>query len=200
MSMYAMVLGDSNLPNRSGFLLGILGNPDVGRFRDAWLEKDAQGVPQIAVYTRNGGGNRECWHESEPTWGEPGCKHETFHREKTVWLDDGEGEPKLEWRIGRKWPRRTEYLTGEFEEEDSYKCLAPNTAECGCTGCIAQYRLPTHPLYIRDQDDDFDCTYATFYFRVPPEHLEELAPLAGEHVDMDEVWAKAISAIQGAKS
>lgn len=30
-----------------------------GRFRDAWIEKDEAGVVRLAVYTRNGGGNRE---------------------------------------------------------------------------------------------------------------------------------------------
>lgn len=199
MSMYGLVFGDADRPDRAGFLLAVLGSPEVGRLRDVWLEKTSDDRIEIAVYTRNGGGNRDCWHNEDPSWGEPGCKHETFHREKTVWLNDGEGEPKLEWRVGRKWPRRTEYLTGEFEEEDSYKCLAPGSIECGCVGCIAQYRLPTHPLYIRDQDDDFDSTYATFYFKVPDEFLEMLTPLAGDHIDTSKRWADAIDAITSTK-
>src|SRR5688572_23415563 len=32
--------------------------------------------------------------------------------------------------------------------------------DCDCTGCVITYRMPTHPNYIRDDDDDFDCTYA----------------------------------------
>jgi hypothetical protein len=28
-----------------------------------------------------------------------------------------------------------------------------------------------HPLYIRDEDDDFDCTYCSFYFRVSEDAL-----------------------------
>lgn len=27
--------------------------------------------------------------------------------------------------------------------------------------------LRSHPCYLRDEDDDFDSTYATFYFRIP---------------------------------
>lgn len=36
----------------------------------------------------------------------------------------------------------------------------------------------THPLYIRDWDDDFDCTYATIAFKVPPEFAEMFRELA----------------------
>ena len=39
--------------------------------------------------------------------------------------------------------------------------------QCGCPGCRAQHGLATHPLYIADQDDDFDSTYATYYFEMP---------------------------------
>jgi hypothetical protein len=35
---------------------------------------------------------------------------------------------------------------------------------------IAQ--LQAHPLYVRDWDDDFDCTYASFEFKVPEEHKD----------------------------
>jgi hypothetical protein len=40
---------------------------DVGRFRDAYI---ADG--KIAIYTRNGGGNRECW-ETHGDGDDPGC-------------------------------------------------------------------------------------------------------------------------------
>jgi hypothetical protein len=32
--------------------------------------------------------------------------------------------------------------------------------------------LAAHPHYVRDEDDDFDSTYATFYFTVPAEYQE----------------------------
>jgi hypothetical protein len=38
----------------------------VGRLRDAWVEADGVGGYRIAVYTRNGGGNREHWGFSYP--------------------------------------------------------------------------------------------------------------------------------------
>lgn len=53
---------------------------------------------------------------------------------------------------------------GHFRDEPEY-----GGPECDCTGCIAEYRLPSHPLYLGDEDDDFDSTYATFRFQVPSE-------------------------------
>lgn len=35
-----------------------------------------------------------------------------------------------------------------------------------------------HPLYLRDWDDDFDCTYATIAFKTPPELADAFRQLA----------------------
>lgn len=67
--LYNMVLGDGKELLRWRFLGDLLGNPDVGRYRDSWIEKGPAG-PVIAVYTRNGGGNRGC---SCDTGDCPGC-------------------------------------------------------------------------------------------------------------------------------
>lgn len=40
-------------------LLGFVHYTDVGRFRDIWIERDADGVLWFHLYTRNGGDNRE---------------------------------------------------------------------------------------------------------------------------------------------
>lgn len=146
--LYNVVFG--NTPMMPA-LLRLLGDPNVGRLRDAWLEKLPDGTLRIAVYTRNGGGNRE---------------HYSDDREEGV--------------------------------------------ECGCTGCIITYSLPSHPLYIEDRDDEFDCTYATVYFRVPDNAAAllvemgappdfALASWAVEPVNMSERWQTAIAAI-GKKS
>jgi hypothetical protein len=84
-----------------------------GRFRDIFLSADGS---EVVLYTRNGGGNREHWHDDQPA--------------------------------GK---------------------------DCRCPGCIITYHLPTHPDYIRDEDDDFDCTYASVHFRVS----ERFRPLTG---------------------
>lgn len=35
--------------------------------------------------------------------------------------------------------------------------------------------LTSHPLYLRDHDDAYDCTYAHFYFKIPQPVLDALA-------------------------
>lgn len=134
--MYDLVFADPNRPARIAMLVALLGNPKVGRVRDAWVEKGERG-PVIAVYTRNGGGNRD---------------------------HSGDG---------------------------------PAGIECDCTGCIAQYQLPAHSQYIRDADDAFDSTYATFYFKPPQSQqvVELLATVAVDPVDMSARWQDAIRAI-----
>lgn len=122
--MYNLVAADGHQYDRGAILLAALGNPDVGRFRDAWVEKGDDGEPVIAIYTRNGGGNRE-----------------------------------------------------DYE------------------GVIAD--LQDHSLYLRDADDDFDRTYATFYFRTPDELREEFRAIASEPVDMSERWQATIAALSG---
>ena len=78
------------------------------RFRDVHIVEE-NGDTLIAVYTRNGGGNRQHY-------GEEG-------------VEAG--------------------------------------AACGCTGCTITHAMPLHPLYVRDEDDSFDSTYATVFFKVP---------------------------------
>jgi len=33
-------------------------------------------------------------------------------------------------------------------------------------------KLTSHPNYLRDQDDDFDCTYADYFFSIPEDKKE----------------------------
>jgi len=114
MSLYNMLFGMNEM---SDFILATLGlsKSGVGRFRDCYIEKSEDRKYRIAVYTRNGGGNREHWDD-----------------------DKEEGE------------------------------------NCDCPGCIISHKLPYHDLYIMDKDDDFDSTYATIYFNLPPEYEKEL--------------------------
>lgn len=133
--MYNLVAGDGHQADRGAILLHILGDPNPGRYRDAWVERAEDGEPVIAIYTRNGGGNRECY------------------------CDEG--------------------------DHDEYGPCAALLGEA-----FAQ-----HPLHIRNADDDFDATYATYYFRVPDEHREALAAIAQKPVDMSARWLALIDAI-----
>jgi len=76
MSMFEAVFPDSHRKERLGMLLALVGDPREPllnlRLRDAWVEKafgPTGDSPIIAVYTRNGGGNRECYCED---YDEPG--------------------------------------------------------------------------------------------------------------------------------
>lgn len=152
MGLYNMVLGNNAA---APLVLAMLdrGEGYFGRFRDAWVEGREDGSCVLAIYTRNGGGNREHYDDDK----EPG-------------------------------------------------------PDCGCTGCIAECRLPADPLYLSDKDDDYDSTYATFYFKVPEDgeaKIRALAQKAGVEVpadwsirqlavvppDMQARWEAAIAAL-----
>lgn len=139
-SMYGMVFGDAHTGDRVALAAALLDQPDgdwsiFGRIRDVWFEKQPDGPPRIAVYTRNGGGNRDDY--SEPI-----------------------------------------------------------------------EKMQAHPLYLLDRDDDFDSTYATFYFSVPEtcdhpalqpydEVRAVIVKLARDVVDTDARWLEAIDRIGG---
>lgn len=59
--------------------------------------------------------------------------------------------------------------------------------------------LTSHPRYLYDQDDDFDCTYAYYYFSAPDDIFAEIAA-AGATVeriaDTEKMKAKTDRAIE----
>lgn len=63
MSLYNLLHGHNPF---ASLLLEMIGQTpeSVGRFRDCYLDRK-DGKLTIVVYTRNGGGNRECWRETE---------------------------------------------------------------------------------------------------------------------------------------
>jgi hypothetical protein len=143
-------------------LLAVLGlaRASVGRFRDCYVSDG-----QIVVYTRNGGGNRECINLPEygcgGWWGKDECTNDycrKHHPEKRT--SDGDcGDPS-------------------------------------CYACIIEYRLPKHPCYIRDEDDEFDCTYASIYFRIPDNAalvlgLQDIGPW-----DPDKRWGDMLQGVK----
>ncbi len=128
MGLYNLLHGEN--ADADVLLAGLgLTRGQVGRYRDVWVTA----ADEIAVYTRNGGGNRDCWSD-EPS---------------------------------------------------------SNSDSCDCAGCVISYRLPQHPLYLRDEDDDFDSTYATVYFKAPDSVPADYP--RGESGDAR--WAKTIAAL-----
>lgn len=145
MSLYNAMFGESAAADiLLDDVLQMTDTPDsyrVGRYRDAWLER-VDGAFRIAVYTRNGGSNRECW--------------------------------------------------GSFCEDSD------------CAGCIMTKLIPTHPRYLHDIDDDFDCTYATVYYR-PSEALRKIlatvnVDVVDGPVDTSQRWKDMIERIGNAPS
>ena len=116
--MYNMIFGQNKFADAILATLG-LKQGDTGRFRDCFV---ANG--KIAIYTRNGGGNRE-----------------------------------------------------------EYQCVIDELAK--------------HPCYSYDEDDEFDSTYATIYFRFPEEYAEELKKIdIGEEFNPSERWINAIESLK----
>ena len=99
MSMFGMVFPDPHRQTRMGVLLATLAynlnqqeeveayvQPIMAlRLRDVWVEKQHDGLPVLAIYTRNGGGNREHYHEADTLCiachGEIATEHPTYIRD-----------------------------------------------------------------------------------------------------------------------
>lgn len=193
MSLYNLMFGQSEYSTSILATLGLT-KESVGRFRDCFV---ADG--EIAVYTRNGGGNRMCWHLDTPQYGEKGCKH-TVRKEdvmETINVPKGEADnyPK---KYNVFYGSKQMVETGKVITVKRYTCLAPASIDCACPGCVITYRLPMHPNYLRDKDDSFDCTYATIYFGFPNEWREELEKIdTGEEFDPDSRWQVLIESLGG---
>lgn len=186
---------------QSEVILACLGltEGDCGRFRDCYVDDD-----QIVIHTRNGGGNRECWHSESPECGSEGCKHHTREVEVNERVEATEEEIKVNgWKacnvfIGSK--RLAE--TGKRVMETEYICEQPDSEHCACPGCVINYRLPKHPCYLYDEDDDYDCTYADIFFKFPEEYAEELKAIAANSTDIKpgEKWKVMFKAWEGKKA
>ncbi len=179
--MYNMMFGQNAA---SDVILATLGltTADVGRFRDCYVADR-----KIAVYTRNGGGNRGCWHEYDPKYGGPECKHHTISepRPETVEVTEEEAAEKG-YKLRNVWIGGLKRLaeTGRVVDKTFYVCENPDSADCHCIGCFMTYHVHKLPYYSHDKDDDFDSTYATIYFDFPPEFADGLTAISTPASDL----------------
>lgn len=189
MSLYNLLFGTNP---QADVLLAALGlsRGDVGRFRDTFIDGQRQ---LIAVYTRNGGGNRDCWCD--------GSEHKDIDGKPFVWASHDSpvkvrvelGDPDVEEHDGF----RISKPSGRTKIEEQPVCQKPDSAECGCVGCFMTYRVHELPHYSHDRDDDFDSTYATIFFRFPPEFADGLRAIADEKAwDPDERWSRMLEAVR----
>ncbi len=59
-------------------------------------------------------------------------------------------------------------------------------------------KLRSLPDYVRDADDSFDATYASFWFRVSEQFTADLAEYASDPVDTGRRWQKILAVFGGA--
>lgn len=97
-----------------------------------------------------------------------GLTRDSVGRYRDCYIENG--EIALYTRNGCNNREHWEFSFAEYQEGE----------DCPCPGCVITYQLPKHPCYLRDQDDDFDATYATVYFRFPEEYKVELEAISAE--------------------
>lgn len=173
MSMYNAIFGTNPFAD---LLLSAVGldRSAVGRFRDCYIEDG-----MIAVYTRNGGGNRDCWCLSM------GASHEGNTVTKVVEdMCSLEVAQEKGYEIVGRYPN-PKLVKARFPREE---CASPESAQCDCCGCFMTYRVHTLPFYSHDRDDDFDSTYATIYFKPPQEIMDALSAFPASDLSGDEKW------------
>ncbi len=72
---------------------------------------------------------------------------------------------------------------------------------CNCPGCIITNKLPKHPNYIRDYDDEFDSTYAYIEFSIPENYKDKVAFLQTGDADLvGEKFKKYIDCLKEVKN
>jgi hypothetical protein len=56
--------------------------------------------------------------------------------------------------------------------------------------------MSEHPWYVRDADDDFDCTYANIYFKIPDNMIQSYVGLLDQGHNPTESWKKMLETLK----
>lgn len=111
-----------------------------------------------------------------------------FVRSRAGMVEAEDGKPVLRLHTRSGGGNRECYCDDYGEGEDGHDdaCIA-----------LGNDWLTEHPWHSHNEDDDFDMTYADFYFKVPAdyEHFDLLEAAVTPHVDMSERWQAAIDAL-----
>lgn len=118
MSMYEIAMSDGKAGDRFKVFANTFLNmdfDDVGRFRDCWVEQEPDGRLIIAIYTRNGGGNRPDYEDVS--------QHLAAHPQ---YLDDEDDDFDVTYRTYRfLMPTECpEHLKGVGEGADSWEAMS----------------------------------------------------------------------------
>jgi hypothetical protein len=106
-----------------------------------------------------------------------GLKKEQCGRFRDCWVEKIDNDYRIVVHTRNGGGNREHFIEGE-----------PGN-DCSCPGCIITFKLPKHPLYLGDKDDEFDKTYADVYFKLPNEYRNELIAIASdEPVKTSDKW------------
>jgi hypothetical protein len=81
-----------------------------------------------------------------------------------------------------------------YESEQSCRQNYPENFEAGQEAPNGPWNVDLRAVegFVSDEDDDFDCTYAHFYYQFPAQYVEELTALA-DKVEMTTPSGKCIA-------
>lgn len=121
--MYDLVFPDTGRAGRAGLLIALLNEAliNLGRFRDAWVEPDRDGQPVIVIYTRNGGGNREC-DDDAPQFGCSACAMRAIVGHPQYLRDEDDG---FDATYARIWFRLPNWMDPEARDVLAEKLMLP---------------------------------------------------------------------------
>jgi hypothetical protein len=116
-----------------------------------------------------------------------GVKADDVPRFRDCYIEDG--KIVLHTRMGGGNRGHWDYADGE------------GGPDCSCPGCRAAYFLTSIPGYLRNEDDDFDCTYASYYYDPQPEVAELVRQLEtiGGCNDPGARWQKLFADMEARK-
>jgi hypothetical protein len=83
-----------------------------------------------------------------------------------------------------------------YVEDD---CIVVHTRNGGGNREDHEYvfeEMSEHPWYSHDEDDDFDCTYANIYFKIPEDKLKTYVALLEQGRNPSEAWKEFFNAVQ----
>ncbi len=97
--------------------------------------------------------------------------------------------------LGEKHPDQYPRFRDCFVVENEihlYTRVGGNNRNCG----FGEKELQQHPNYLRDEDDDFDNTYATYMFSVPDEWKEDFEKImAGKLKEISSAYRERLYAV-----
>lgn len=147
---------------------------------------------KILIHTRTGGGNRESYDNAEAfIEGDYGldnsikdCREALKDFENWRWhisvVDqyDVDYDWRLPYEARFRYPETDEeWDSKEKEILSNIKGLEKQKAEVLKTSAYTNDYMRNNPYFISDNDEDFDSTYADWWFVIPQEHAEKLLPL-----------------------